>query len=97
MERVRRRRREEEEAGNSGEEEERGVVARLPNNLTIKTAGTEEEAAEHLEAALGMEVEENGGKGDEEGGDGTQRELGALEFLTQGAEPSGTTVVDARN
>ena len=32
-----------------------------------------------------------------EGGDGTQRALGALEFLTQEEEPSGTTPVDARN
>ena len=32
----------------------------------------------------------------EEGGEGTQRALGSLEFLTQEAEPSGTTLVDAR-
>ena len=37
-----------------------------------------------------------GSKG-EEGGGGTQRALEALEFLTQDAEPSGTTLVDARN
>ena len=36
------------------------------------------------------------GKGNEEG-DGTLRELGALEFLTQDAYPSGTTLVDAHN
>ena len=33
----------------------------------------------------------------EEGGGGTQRALEALEFLTQEAEPSGTTLVDACN
>ena len=47
----------------------------------------------------GMEVEE--GRGDlvvgEEGGDGTLRALGFLYFLTQYAEPSTTTLVDARN
>ena len=46
-----------------------------------------------------MEVEEEGkveGEGDE-GGEGTQRALGALELLTQEAEPSGTTLVHARN
>ena len=37
-----------------------------------------------------MQVEE------EEGG-GTQRALEALEFLIQDAEPSGTTLIDARN
>ena len=64
--------------------------------------GIEEEAAEGLEAALGistqdMEVEgERGSKG-EEGGGGTQWALEALEFLTQDSEPSGTTLVDARN
>ena len=72
------------------------------NNLSLETEGTEEEAAEGLEAALGistqeMEVEGNGGSKGEEGGGGTQRALEALEFLTQDAEPSGTTLVDARN
>ena len=44
-----------------------------------------------------MEVEEERGKkGDNEEG-GTQRALGALEFLTKDAEPSGSTLVDARN
>ena len=75
---VKRIRRDEEEAVNSDEEEERGGVAGLLNNLTIDMVGTEEEAAEHLEAALGMEVEEDGGSEGEEGGDGTQRALGAL-------------------
>ena len=40
--------------------------------------------------------EDRGKKGEEEGG-GTQWSLGALEFLTQEAEPSGTKLVDARN
>ena len=46
-----------------------------------------------------MEVEEDrDSKGEgEEGGDGTQRALGAPEFLTQDVEPSGTTLADARN
>ena len=67
------------------------------NNLRIETAGKEEEAAEHLEAALGMEVEaDKGSEGENEGG-GTQREMGALEFLTQEAEPRVATLVDARN
>ena len=68
-------------------------------NLSIETAGTEEGAAEVLEAALGMEIEEEGeGEGmGKEGGDGTQRALEALNFLTQKAEPSGTTLADARN
>ena len=39
---VRRRRWEEEEAENPEEDEERVGVARLLNNLTIETAGTEE-------------------------------------------------------
>ena len=44
-----------------------------------------------------MEVEETGESEGKEGGDGTQRALGALEFITQDAEPSGTTLVDACN
>ena len=59
--------------------------------------GTEEEAAEVLEAVLGMEVEEDRDSEGEEGGDGTQRALGALEFLTQDSDPSGTTLVDSHN
>ena len=47
--------------------------------------------------ALRVEVEEvERSKGKEEGG-GTLRALEALEFLTQEADPSGTTLVDARN
>ena len=41
-------------------------------------------------------VEYEGSKGEEEGG-GTQREMEALEFLTQESEPSCTTIIDARN
>ena len=69
-------------------------------NLNIETAVTEEEAAEGLEVALEtqeMEVDGAGGSKEEEGGGGTQRSLEALEFLTQDAEPIGTTLVDARN
>ena len=47
--------------------------------------------------ALEMEVEEEGASEGEEEGGGTERELEGLEFLTQEAEPSGTTLVDARN
>ena len=77
-------------------EDSGGMAARL-NNLNIETAGTEEETAGGLSDALEMEVEEERGKkGDNEEG-GTQRALGALEFLTKDAEPSGSTLVDARN
>ena len=47
--------------------------------------------------ALEMQAEEDEGREGEEGGGGNQRALGALEFLTQEAEPSGTTLFDARN
>ena len=46
-----------------------------------------------------MEIEEEGegeGKGDE-GGHGTQKALGALEFLTQDAEPRSKTLIDEHN
>ena len=57
----------------------------------------EEEAAEGLAKALRMEgVEAEGSEGEEEGG-GTLRALEALEFLTKEADPSGTTLIDARN
>ena len=68
-------------------------------NVIIETAGTEEEAAEGIEDALTMDIEEagkNNGEG-EEGGEGIQKSLGALEFLTQEAETTGTTLVDACN
>ena len=42
-----------------------------------------------------MEVD---GEGEvEEEGEGNLRELGAIEFLTQDAEPSGKILIDARN
>ena len=87
-----------EEAGAEADtEEEGGGKAAGLLNLNIETAGTEEEAAEGIAAALEMEVvEDEGSKGEEEGG-GTPRALEALEFLTQEAEPSGTTLVDTRN
>ena len=57
LKRVREGRGEGEEADNSSEEaEERGGVAVILHNLTIETAGTEEEAAEGLVAALEMVV-----------------------------------------
>ena len=88
----------EEEASVEDEEEENGGgIASVLLNLNIETAGTEEEVAEGFIEALGMEVEEGvRSEGEEEGG-GTQRELEDLEFLTLEAEPSGTTLVDARN
>ena len=78
-------------------EEEDAELAVGFNNLTIETAGSEEEAEEGLATALDMEVEVDRGSEVEEGGGGTQRSLEALEFLTQEAEPSGTMLVDARN
>ena len=47
--------------------------------------------------ALRMEGVEDKGREGEEGGGGTLRALEALDFLTQGAKLSGTTLVDARN
>ena len=44
-----------------------------------------------------MEVEEDMWSEGEGVSGGTQRALGSLEFLTQDAEPSGTTLVDASN
>ena len=61
----------------------------------VDTEGIEEEAAEILDEALGMEAEEEGEV--EEGGDGTLKVLEAIEFLTQDAEPSETTLFDACN
>ena len=56
---MRERRLEEEDTEVAEEEEEEGggVVIGL-NNLTIDTSGTVEEAAEGLEAALGMATQE---------------------------------------
>ena len=75
-------------------------MAGLLNNLSIDTGGTEEEVAEGLEAALGVKVDgygkdEDAGKSEEEGV-GNLRALGSPEFLSQDANPSGTTLVDAR-
>ena len=87
----------EEDVPAEGQEEDSEEVAGLQiNNLTIETAGTEEEAAEVLEDTLDMELEERCGEG-EEGGGGTKRALEALEFLTQEAELSVTTLIDACN
>ena len=102
VERVRARRGDgaqaEEEANVKSDYEGNEEVANLGlNNLRIETAIREVKAEEVLEAALRMEVEEvEGCEGEEEGG-GTLRELEALEFLTQDAEPSGMTLVDSRN
>ena len=56
-----RARRRKEEAGSSYEEEETADLADVMGNLIIDTAGTKEEAAEGLEAALNMEMEVMGG------------------------------------
>ena len=88
-----------EEIVTSDDEEEEEMVAAEMGNLTIDIEVPEEEVAKNLQGALQMKIEEKGGnvvKG-EEGGDGTQRALGALEFLAQDAEPSRTTLIDARN
>ena len=64
-----------------------GGVADCLNNLTIETAGIEEEEAENLQEVLEMETVVEGGnvvKG-EEGGEGNQTTMGDLEFLTQDA------------
>ena len=73
-------RRSEEEVGSSDEEEETKGMMEVFNNLNIETAGTDEEAAEVLAAALNMEIEVIGRNVDEgkEWGDGTLRELGDL-------------------
>ena len=56
LERVRGRQRKEEEAEEAEEEDEVGGIAVGLTNLTMEMAGTEEEPADGLEAALGMEV-----------------------------------------
>ena len=81
--------------GEYDEEEESGGIEATLNNLKIETAGMEEEAEEQLDVVLEMEVEETGEV--EEEGDGTLRALGAIEFLTQDADLSRTTLVDASN
>ena len=58
----------EEEARRPEEEGEIESVATGVENLRIETAGREEDAAEGLEAALGMEIEEEGeDEGEREG------------------------------
>ena len=52
LDRVKERKQEEEEDGDSFEEGGSGGLADSLNSLRIETAGTEEEAAEELEAAL---------------------------------------------
>ena len=71
----------------------------VTGNLTMETTGAEKEVAEGLKAAFNMEMEAVSGDGvkDEEGGDETLNTLGYLELLTQDAEPSRTTLVDAHN
>ena len=76
---------------------ENGEFAGLQTNLTIETAGTEEEGAEGLADSLRMEGVDAKGSEGEEGSGGTQRAPEALEFLTQDAELSYTTLIDARN
>ena len=95
--RARRYEAEEEEAAEAEEEEEGGGIAACLNHLNIETGAAEEETAGGLSKALGMEGVEDEGSEGEEGGGGTLRALEALEFLTQKSEPSGTTLVDARN
>ena len=74
-------------------------MAAALDNLKIETAGTEEEAADQLEVALEMNVKEARGNVFEgkDGGDMTQGVLRAQGVFTQDSEPSGTTLVDARN
>ena len=66
-------------------------------NLNIETAATEEEAAEGLASVLAMEVKEDRGVEGEDKGGGTELALEVLEFLTQEADPSGTTLVNVCN
>ena len=66
-----------EKAEASDEEDEGAGVAAVMSNLTIETAGTEEEVAENIEVMLNMMMKKAGGDVIEgkEGGNGT---LGAL-------------------
>ena len=58
---MRGRRQEKEEAEHSEEEEKGGGIAETLDNLTIETAGNEDEAeaAEDLKAALEIEIAED--------------------------------------
>ena len=60
LERVRRRKQEGEDAEADEEEGETESVGLVFYNLTMEMAGMEEEAAEQLTAALGMEVDGEG-------------------------------------
>ena len=60
LERVRERRSMETAGSMEEEKEETDTVEAEIKSLTIETAGTQKEVAEHLEAVLGMEVEETG-------------------------------------
>ena len=75
--------------GSSDKDEDPDTLVLGLNNLNTETASTEEEAVEGLEAALRMEIEEEGEIYSEfkveEGCDATQLSLGYLEFLTQDA------------
>ena len=84
----------EEEARRPDKEEDEDEATR-EEGLTVETDGTEEAAAEILEAALEME-EDKDSKG-EEVVSVNLRALRAIEFLTQEVEPSGTMLVDACN
>ena len=77
-----------------GKDEDENETA-IEERLTVEIERTEEDSAEILGEVLGMEVKEEG-QG-EEWGDWSLRSLEAIEFLTQDAEPSGTTLVDACN
>ena len=84
----------EEEARRPDKTEDEDEATR-EEGLTVETDGTEEAAAEILEAAL--EIYEYKEREVEEVGEGYLRAMGAIELLTQDEEPSGTTLVDARN
>ena len=76
-------------------EEEDEDEATGEEGMMVETEETDKEVADILEVSLGMVVD---GEGEGEGvGTGTLRALGSIDFLTQDANPSGTTLVDARN
>ena len=52
--------RSEEEDGSAEGEERNENVEGLPNNLSIETGATDEEAAEGLDAALRMDIDGDG-------------------------------------
>ena len=75
----------EDEAAVEEEEDESGGVVQAITYLSIDMSATKEEAADGLEEALGMEAKKDVGSEGAEGGGGTLRALGSLEFLTQEA------------